>query len=242
MIRYRKPPITEAVIDFGVNLPSEIGVTQLQSLSSNLSSEFPDSKEIVETDFVFSVGAENKDSGSKTTKTGFRLQSADKRWVIQARLTRFTLSLLHSYEDWDSFRGRARSYWPYYRDVAQPKNISRVGVRYINRIDVPRSELIKDYLKDVPGIPNELTGGEDHFFLQLKKELPDISSTLVLNYATVGPTDPETKSIILDIDIHREGEWNPNDDNAWTFLDQLRDRKNKIFETCITDKFREQIK
>ncbi|HAG97354.1 MAG TPA: TIGR04255 family protein, partial [Ktedonobacter sp.] len=55
------------------------------------------------------------------------------------------------------------------------------------------------------------------------------------------PTTPEVVTVIFDLDLFRQKIWNSDDEDIWSFLEELRYRKNEVFEASITDKTRELI-
>ena len=46
-------------------------------------------------------------------------------------------------------------------------------------------------------------------------------------------------SVILDLDVFKDGVEVVSDDELWALLETLRNRKNEFFEGCITDRARE---
>jgi uncharacterized protein (TIGR04255 family) len=93
------------------------------------------------------------------------------------------------------------------RNITQPENITRLAVRYINRLDLPLPVAdLKDYLRPVPkiapGLPQSLSG----YFMQLQIPQEDIKGVLILNEALVPPPSPDVGSVLLDIDIFRDAE------------------------------------
>ena len=71
------------------------------------------------------------------------------------------------------------------------------------------------------------------------KQLEDINSLCLLNEAIIKPAAPEVVSVVLDIDVFRTTDLPDDEEELWKFLEELRQRKNTIFEACITDKARE---
>lgn len=238
---YAKAPIVEAVIDLRVTVPDEITVHAFDQLKLELMQEFPTQGDFFVAAAQYQIN-ESPISSVVREHTGFRFESADKRKVLIVSTQSFTFSQLAPYDSWDTFRTEARDYWDRYKAVARPTRISRLGVRYINRIDLPISNRLHAYLKlfpTVPAIPNRASLG---FFMQLQVPQPDIESMLIINEGRVEAPNPETFSILLDIDLFRDGAWDIHDEESvWDFFEQLRARKNEVFEACITQKTRESI-
>jgi len=61
---------------------------------------------------------------------------------------------------------------------------------------------------------------------------------LIINEALVPRTSPDFICVILDFDLFRLQIWPADDDEIWRFLEELRYRKNAVFEASITDKAR----
>ena len=55
------------------------------------------------------------------------------------------------------------------------------------------------------------------------------------------PFGPELVSVILDFDLFREQIWQSDDEEIWRFLEELRHRKNQVFNASITEKTKELI-
>jgi len=53
------------------------------------------------------------------------------------------------------------------------------------------------------------------------------------------PTKPQKLSLIFDIDVFRQVEYNKNMNEIWNDFDKLRNFKNDIFFNSITDKTKE---
>ena len=120
--------------------------------------------------------------------------------------------------------------------------ISRIGVRYVNRIDVPieNEGLVEfeEYLNVFPKSPAELDAPLTAYAMQVVRPLGADDCALSLNTATVAPPLIGFASIALDLDVYREANLPRRDDEMWDIVTQFRSHKNRIFEACITDKTR----
>ncbi len=236
-VSYSKAPIVEASIDFRVVAPEGITLEDLSAIKEALHVDFPEQHDILEGELKLDAIPQ-----STIKHIGFKLEDDTKRKVLQITLEGFTFSRLSPYSSWEALRDETQKLWETYKTVCRVSTISRVGVRYINRLNVPVTHKINAYLLLTPSIPqyrNRELGG---LFMQLQMPQPDIESMLVINQALVEPPDPDTMSMILDLDLFRQSTWNVQDEpRLWTFLETLRDRKNEVFEASITQKTREMI-
>jgi uncharacterized protein (TIGR04255 family) len=99
----------------------------------------------------------------------------------------------------------------------------------------------RDYIRLYPEISSDLTQLLAGFFLQVQIPQEDLGAMLILNEAMVPPSGPNVVSVVLDIDVFKQGLKLESDDDVWNTMDAFRLRKNLIFEGCITNNTRELI-
>jgi uncharacterized protein (TIGR04255 family) len=245
---YKKAPITEAVIDLRVALPEGTRVEALRDLHSRLSKVYNAPQELYEGVAQIELGGPSPITRAARSLRGYRFDRAVPERVMTAKLDGFSYSALAPYDRWETFRSEAKELWELYRDSYHPAHVTRVAVRYINRINVPLRSAdskgalqLEDYFRTYPQIAEGLAHNTmAGFIMQVQVPQPDLESTLMLNQAVVPPPDPEVVlSVVLDLDLFREVQWDPNDDGlVWSFFDKLRERKNQAFEASITDNTR----
>ena len=238
---YSKAPITEAIIDLRIAAPAEIDLEQLRRMSDEHKGRFPRIDPIFEATGKLQVQPGISASASAHQKqTGFRAISSDGQMVCQRQFSGFTLSKLAPYESWQPFRDLARELWDNYRTNVGCEAVTRIAVRYVNRIDIPKSPVdLKEYFRTSPEISPDLPQMMEGFFMQIRLPQSDIASTAVLNQTIVAPDKAGRTSVVLDIDLFRDHAL-PNDEcELWDIFEVLHDRKNEIFEACITDAARE---
>ena len=177
-------------------------------------------------------------SSSEMQDVGFAFQSAGGEQIHQARLDGFTMNRLAPYENWERFRAEARQRWDCYRETAKPTKIKRLAVRYINRLDLPRPfGDFGEYLRTQPDVSRDLPQGLAQFVMRLTIPFEDPQCVALINETIVGATE-EIVSVALDIDIYRDKDLPTEDSGVWEVFEQLRERKNEVFEACITNKAR----
>ena len=237
-IQYENAPITEALIDVRVDLPMDVTLERLEGIHSQIKTLYPAKKKQINFQSRFSAGDE---IGAVTRQSvvGFAFSTENGKHVFQARLDGFTFSRLRPYGNWIELRDEGRRLWEIYRAVAQPKRITRVAVRYVNQIDIPIASIdYKDYFRTTPEVSPALPQGLSGFFMQLQFPQPEFGGLLILTQAAVPPPSESMNSVILDIDVFKEGAEMVSDDDVWGLLEILRGRKNDFFEGCLTDKAR----
>lgn len=247
---YSKAPIKEAVIDLRVTTSKGITVEEIQAVHRLIADDYPTKEPVYHSTGEVSFDVERPEvarTGAGHAHTGYRFTDNAKQRVLQCRLTGFTFSTLAPYDRWETFRDEAKRLWDIYSSKTRIEHITRVALRYINRMEfenVGRVEL-SDYLRVYPETPSDWPMPDmNGFFMQVYMVQDDLSCMLILNESG-GVEKPGTIFLQLDIDLFRSENtlWTlENQDAVWDFLEQLHDRKNDIFEGSITDKTREMIK
>lgn len=237
-----RPPITEALIDLRVKLPADVGVERLAALHQAVKSTYPEAQNVIVWTGGFGVEAgEPRVQAPSSTHTGFMYRSADRLQVVQARTDGFTFSRLRPYTDWQHFEGEARALWAEYCRVANPENVHRVAVRYINRIDLPPGEDIKNFIRTVPEVSPDLPQNVLNLLMRIVVPGPGGSVCIITEFSEQ-PT-PTSVPTVFDIDAFREQlELAPNSEAVWEVLGQLRAFKNDVFFNSLTDKALEAYK
>ncbi len=167
---------------------------------------------------------------------GFLHRSNDRLQIYQTRVNGFTFSRLAEYTSWVEVSCEARRLWDKYRVIAAPVAITRIALRYVNRLDIPLPlDDFSRYLRTGPQLSSELPQGLSGYFMQLQIPLPDARTACVINQTIIEPSKLNTVAVVLDIDVFRMSELPNGDGVLWEQMEQLRHEKNRVFEACITD-------
>ncbi len=238
---YSRAPITEAVIDIQAQLPQEVKLDALAQVYSGLQAQYPKSEEMLIIQGQMIAGASVGATASQS-QIGYRFFSKDQKQILQVRLDGFTFSRLAPYDCWETFRDEAKRLWSIYESLTYPEAIARLGIRYINRLDIPLPVGdLKDYLRTFPEVSPDLPQGLNGYFMQLQIPQENLAAMLVLYQAIVPPPTPDFVSILLDLDLFLERDIPSDEIGLWNILEQMHEQKNKAFEACITEGTRELI-
>jgi uncharacterized protein (TIGR04255 family) len=119
----------------------------------------------------------------------------------------------------------------------------RLGIRYINRIDVPIKQAlmidIDAYLVFRPEIPNFAKSPLTGFMVQATKPTDHLHWNVSVSSTMMSPPPLiDHFSLVLDIDVFRTEQIPGREPDLWATVDEARPIKNCIFESCITDEAR----
>lgn len=240
--RYSKAPITEALIDIQVEGAEGLTPLLLAGCQNPVLSEYPTKRELKTNFAQFKLGSQPTVSAT-SEDVGFAFVSPDGKQLFQVRTNGFTANRLAPYASWETFSQEARRLWNIYRETAKPIRITRIALRYINRIDIPTPQVeLKDYFHTSPevakGLPQSMAG----FFMQILLPLDDAKASVNIVETVVEPPQPGTVSVILDLDFFRTQELPVTEEEVWDLFEVLRVKKNVVFDACITEKTKELIR
>lgn len=235
---YARPPITEAVVEFRLFAPLENDL--IRKIGQAFDAHYPRSEEIQE------IEVQLGPAGALTRRSGFigvKRTNFDANEIVTIKPESLNIAQLAPYPRWDVFIERVKRDWKIWRGKTDYRDLSRIGVRFINRIDIPRHEggeefVPKDYLVAAPAIPQAFASVKGYQMNVLVRS-DELNSDITLNTGTVESPLLKHNSLLLDIDIGRVDELPKREDGIFSFLDAVRDEKNRLFEACLTDRARE---
>lgn len=233
---YKKPPIVEAVIE--VRFEDMLASTQLDKLISKQKTKFNVQK-IEEVELKISGGQPEAgaQAETKTRLVGYKLTSnLNASDIIQVKANALSISRLPPYEGWENLLKDLKHYYNWYTNK-KFKSLSRIGVRYINRIDIPSDGKIKveDYFKIFPHVPQTKFPDMNHFLVQTAAAI-DNEKLLTINMHRVPSPLLKHASIIFDLDVAQQANLPKNDAQLYQLLDEIREKKDFFFETLLTPK------
>ena len=237
----RNAPITEAVIDLRVAAALPFTPDLLQRYRDQFVSAFPQIEEQrrVEALFESVEGGPVRQSMSDYGVKRLVMRSDDRNEAVMVSDTGFAFSKLRPYTDWPHVFTAAKEFWLRYADVAKVEGLARLAVRYINHFPVSRGSSLSDFLEAPPELPKTVTLGEVQSVfrrLALRDIRTDIE-TVVVQAITLGADEA---TVVLDIDASLSGSF-PANEEMWTYFEELRAAKNRIFFGSITPHAEEEF-
>ena len=242
---YSKAPIVEAIVDIQVKMAEGFSHEALNAVHAKLRDRFPTKSPIQMVQMGIAPDAQTKGEpqfSSSKMDLGLRLTNKDNSRILQVRENGFTYSHLPKYTSWEVLRAEAYEAWCIFVELCKPQTVVRCALRVVNRIEIPKPSIeLRDYFYLYPEIPKGIPQDVSGMFMQLQMPQKDLEGIAIINQAVVEPASPGTVSVLLDFDLFQVREYAPEDETIWHFLDKLRDRKNELFEACITDETRRLI-
>src|SRR3989338_8039410 len=244
--QYPNPPITEALLDIRASLPSDVTLEQLVTYHDEVKETFSGKEQRVAWTggFEFKPGTPPKVTPPSGGPDGYFFRSPNENKLIQVRRDGFTFNKLKPYTNWPQFSKEAKSHWERYLLIAKPYQVTRLALRYINRIEIPFPfKDFKEYVLTIPDIAPGLPNAMSNMIMQLVVPNEEIGATANIT-ETIEPMKDNQPFIafIFDIDVYRKIVLPSDDKKIWLIMEDLRAFKNQIFKKSLTDKCKELFK
>jgi len=242
LMEYKNPPITEAIIE--LCLDKNIAKKAHEKLAEKLNKHYKNKQHLVHFEVGFKMEPNFKTGNSVTfgqEPKGFRFTSEDEADIVVINKKSILVARLAPYLGWNNLYERAISVWDNLkRSMEERPVISRIGVRYINRIDIPANGeeklRIEDYVKLYPESPILKKNVLTNYIVQITFPADRDHWMVMITSALVPSPLLGYSSILFDTDVFRTENIPLRDDALWEALLDARDIKNSIFKQCITER------
>ena len=219
-------------------IAADVEPRALERIAHKLKAEYPNSQPLQE--YKVEIPSTGGQVSVAQNPQGFRLANDDQTDVVMLNPRGITAARLSPYPQWTYLRDRANNAWQEWKDATPSNPIARIGVRYINRIDIPLTAggplNIEDYLAFVPSVAAITDQPMLGYLMQVAIPTYDPCWNATITTTALGDTQiPAHASIILDIDVARTTDIPLNDKLLWPIIDQARLIKNDVFERCIKE-------
>jgi uncharacterized protein (TIGR04255 family) len=236
----KSPPIIEAVLDIDCDLPPTFDLAALgERAASVFGDQYPKRRQQSLHEAQFKIkGSEEPKVAARHRLQALQFLATDGRQIVQVRKAGFSFNRLAPYSSLDDYLPEIERTWRLFLELAEPAQIRRIGLRYINRLLLPLSGgrvQFDDYLKISPRLPD---GGNLEFVSFLRQHVAREKSTgneatIVL---TTQPASAPHLPVIFDNAARRREKIEPGDwETVRQRIDSLRSLKNRVFQNTLTE-------
>jgi len=240
--KYKNPPIIEAVCEFRFEQGSPWDLTIPGLLYDQLKGDFPKRRTVKA--FETSLGSEQegvlRQEVVQTARSRFLRE--DEKAFIQLGPNFLAINHLQPYPTWDGFLPLIQNALLSYQKIANPKGVHRVGLRYVNRIDLGGNRVeLEGYFDFYPFVGKGLPQDYGPFIVGIEIPFDDGIDILRLEMRLAVPDKSDVVPVILDLDyfLGRAGEVDLQNIDQW--LRKAHSRVEHAFEGCLKDSLREQF-
>lgn len=236
---YKNPPVVEALCELFFE-PRAWDDTVPGAFYGRIQEQFTIKEQLVGSETEINLGPGQETTvGVRPLPPRMRFFTPAKDRLIQLAPNLLVVNKLVPYTSFDDWVRTLEQALGHYQEVVPGVAVTRVGVRYLNRITVPGTRVkLERYFRVIPVIPDTL--GTDHgaFLLRLELLVPESNHSLLLSFATSPQEQPGSMAFLLDFyDTWKPGSSQPVD-QVMTHVRLAHDHIQAAFERNITDELR----
>jgi uncharacterized protein (TIGR04255 family) len=130
--------------------------------------------------------------------------------------------------------------WRKLNDILEVKVLERIGLRYINRIELPASKVeLGEYFEFYPFVGPNLPQNMESFILGSEFSYAEGRDRCRVQLAPVPASSGGITAFILDIDYFLAQPEAVKVSEVLGWVEEAHSRVEEVFEGCITDRLRE---
>ena len=235
--RYKNPPVVEALCEIYFD-ESKWDGTLPGLFFERIRESYPKKREWRQ--IRVSVSKETTETRVQPGERRIQFLKEDGSRLIQIEKNLLVINQLKPYPSFEDWKPVVHKMLKHYSEIAQPKGIKRMGVRYINRIIIPAVKFkMEDYFSLYPEVPESLGAMHRKFMMRLEIPAQHKAHRLMVTFGTAPPELPETSAEMLDIyDIFASPKPFPTEDIDKHVI-EAHENIERAFENSITSKARE---
>jgi len=240
--QYKNSPLIEVLLSIHVTPLQAESLSKLRGIQEFIKKDYPEFKIKTEFKASFNVQQTHTDVTPETSGNpiGYIFSSSNLQKMIQATLSGYTFNILQPYNDWDSFKKEAAVGWNVYAKQSNLLQISRIELRYINKITIDTNFApidFKEYILTTPEIAPALPQSMSDFFMSLV--VPGMDQNVAIITQTVDRSKEVSKNmlpLLFDIAVFRDTSLQSDSLEIWNIADSLHTYALDIFNKSLTDK------
>jgi len=227
-VKYENPPIIEAVCEFRFVQGGVQPALIPGRFYERVKTEYPD--------IEMKMGVGVQEGGAQPTivtqeRTVFRNPIANR--LVQISPGMLAINQLRPYSDYATFHREIEARFSDYSAVADIRRITRIGLRYINRLTVPVGKTLEAVLHLGFKIPQGLPTKPDTYLLRLEFPYQAHRDRLILIIARSGD-DPQKEEVMLDLDYIAIKPEQIEQGELMRWVDTAHEAIEDVFHACVT--------
>src|SRR5438445_6572738 len=236
--KYPNPPIQETICEVHFDLGEPLSLQRIELLKNVWSAEYPEQKVVQEKSVNFQIRTEGIQTQEGTLGHRLICKTADGKRLVQVSVFFFATNQLRPYPGWEeAFRDTILQRSQEFQKTIGPLKFKRVGLRYINRINVPQVPLAWEKWFQIKLSSPKLPGSKQREFqMRFHQDLPE-SRRFIINVATLASPDGKVSPVILDLDLIWDGASTEAGELA-RVLEHVHGPHRLAFEAYLSDKVR----
>jgi len=237
--KYANCPIAEAVCEFRLTSETKWDPTIPGFLYEKVKEQFPNKEQKLIQEISITQNAHGVRQRVQPSERAFFL-ATDRKTFMQVGPHLLAVNRLKPYAGWEVFKPKIEDAFRALATVVETKGLQRIGLRYINRIEIPgHSVNLGEYFEFRPFRGQSLPQKNmTSFLVGCILSFADGRDACRLELTNAVPEKAENVSFVLDLDYFLNQPRAVSEDQALEWVESAHQRIDELFEGCITDKLR----
>jgi uncharacterized protein (TIGR04255 family) len=230
--------IAEALCEVHFDLPIEKpwNASLFGEFYKIVQSEYPEMEPLQGVGLQLEIGPQGLGQRLVPPPQRMRFRHAERPLLLQLDATTLIVNILAPYPGWDTVVGDVMSAWNRLRQVLSPSAITRVGLRYINRIERSSAEERPgEWIRPNEHVASGVLGSSAGFLSRAEVSSSEHDTVIV----TLGDQPDESTdgwgAIIFDIDRISQRQLSPREANLRQEVDRLHEEVWQIFASAKSE-------
>jgi uncharacterized protein (TIGR04255 family) len=246
--KYENPPLVEALCEFRFLGEQAWDWTIPGIVYERIKAEYPEKRQEGVLEVPVRPTTDAMLVGVKTGVSKMQFFRADKSALVQVGPDLLAVNSIPQgpalpYPGWETFKPEVLKHLQSYREVANPKCLTRVGVRYINRLAVPTGEKfsLERYFRALPNLPAGLPQVLSTILINFEVPFDDPPGMLRFIFGSGNSDQPDVANFLLDMEMYVAGAQVPSLETVDQWLEKAHDRVEAAFDASFTDETHRDI-
>jgi uncharacterized protein (TIGR04255 family) len=235
-MKYKNPPIVEAICEFRFSKDTKWDLTIPGSVYEKVKDQFPNKENRLEQEVVLKAGEAGFNQNMVASQKALML-SPDRSSLIQVGQHLLSINHLKPYIGWEHFSPKIKMAFDTLGGITEINGIDRMALVYIDRIEIPGKRIkIEDYFKFYPHLGPELP--QDHNTFMVGVELPykEKRDSCRLQLTSAMATKKDHLALLLTTEYYLAKQRSVEPDKALDWMEDAHTTVHELFQGCITEK------
>lgn len=240
---YRNPPVMEALCEIYF-AESAWDDTAPGAFYERVKNDFPKKQQKEIQEATITMGPEISSAGVQRLPSWMQFLTKNGDQMIQVAENLLVVNQLLPYrhfEDWEQVVYKA---FTIYNEIAPPQRITRIGLRYINRIEIPGEKIaMEDFFTIYPKLPQSLGNIHGPFLVRVEVPQAEQGHTVFITFGTPDLSRPFEGKQTFMLDLYDRATQNESLDKTELKKEVQLAHENVVlaFEDSITDQLRDLL-
>jgi len=237
--KYGNDPIVEAVCEFRLTPDSKWDLTIPGLVYEKVSNDFPNKEQRLIQEVELTQSPQGMQQQIRTSERVLFLTD-NRKMFIQVGPHFLAINCLKPYPAWEGFKPWIEKAFSALTEVVEVERLQRIGLRYINRIEIPgQSVNLDNYFEFRPFLGQNLPQNMVNFIIQCLLPFFGQRDSCKVQLTNAVPDRPDNVSFLLDLDYFLAQPLVVLSNQALEWVENAHKKVEEIFEGSINESLRE---